>query len=158
MVSMFQTPKKAAILITISIIVLIAFLFVVAFICIMSNSSFSKANRIVPYDYPGSVWESDVPYIHLEVPNEPGEPITGYCQVDNEKKTILFSMTAGSSVTLFDLDKYKKAVSGEGLDTNAVLVKASCQYSDETIIMQIKDDMIFAGEYKIITLYKKQAD
>lgn len=156
MVTMSQMLKKAG-FIAFSSIVLILVLLLLAFNCIMSNSSSSKESRIVPYDFPGSVWESEVPYIHLEVPNEPGESITGYYLVDNDRKTVLFSMTAGSTVTLFDLDKYEKAITGGGLDTDAVLIKASCQYSDETILLRIKDDMIFNGEYETITLYKKPA-
>ena len=149
MVTMSQMLKKAG-FIAFSSIVLILVLLLLAFNCIMSNSSSSKESRIVPYDFPGSVWESEVPYIHLEVPNEPGESITGYYLVDNDIRTV-------TVVRIFYLDKYEKAITGGGLDTDAVLIKASCQYSDETILLRIKDDMIFNGEYETITLYKKPA-
>ena len=150
MVSMSPTHKKTYRVILISILLIL--MIPLSFFIFMESVAIHKENAITPYDFPGSVWESQEPYIHLEVSEKAGDGISGIIQVGEEKKEIEV-MIQWSSVDIVD----KEMMSQMEMHNNVfyddcILLKAICKCSEKNIVMKIDEDNIYDGKYKKIVL------
>ena len=78
------------------------------------------AARITPYDFPGSVWESEEPFVHLEVSETPGDGINGFLVengniekmadalvrlIEDDNKRHTFAKNAIQNVKRFQMDR-----------------------------------------------------
>ena len=153
MVSMSPTHKKTyrAILISILLILMIP----LSFLIFMGSVAIHKENAITPYDFPGSVWESQEPFIHLEVSEDIGDGINGTIQINGETKEVEMELKTviGSFAEIYDKDLIaQKQAQQDMFFDDYILLKAYCKYSENTIVMKIDEDNLYGGKYKKIVL------
>lgn len=110
-----------------------------------------------PYDYPGSVWESDSPYIVLyinengvfdeESPDPNGQ---AFLKIDGELKQVLFCAEPITiCAPIYDYEMCKEA---GALIPEALLLDTECHYYEDKIVMKIIEDHVYEGEYKEVIL------
>lgn len=126
--------------------VLFVMLPVFFFHIIMEIAQYNRSHSITPYDFPGSVWESYDPKIHLEVSPEEGRPILGFVEFNSKRTEIALFSNWGSSVKLCEWDSMRGPVND--------LLFALAKCSEEKVVMSVKEDKLFDGKYKTITLYR----
>lgn len=97
-----------------------------------------------PYNYPGSIWESEDPRIYLQVEDMSPDHAKAYLVADGETVSIIIDMDDRSGWV--DIDD-----AGGHL-----LLKGAVKASSERIIIKVKEDLdyLFDGEYPVITLYR----
>ena len=133
-------------------IVVILILPIIGFYTIMTIADINKRTKVTASDYPGSVWESEDPFIHLEVSERSGGGIRGFIWVKGEEKKVILVTTAGRDAKLYDEDMFNQALRNGIYNSNMVLLEVYCKYSEQTIVFKISEDNIYNDQYRIITL------
>lgn len=139
--SLFQLHKKTIIIIVVAFLGILFFTFCLFWI---NNVIYNKQYRIVPQNFPGTVWKSKDECICLNVPEEESQRITGTITINSKVYDIYLSTTAGSGALIMD-----------NL-CNKTLMKVDCIYSEEQIIMKINEDRVGNWEKKTIVLYRTE--
>ncbi len=150
MVSMSPTHKKTYRVILISILLILMIPF--SFLMFMGSVAIHKYYAITPYDFPGSVWESQEPFIHLEVSNPIGNGINGSIIINGKEKKVCLSTTAGSDAKLLDSNLYTQSLNNGTYYSEMVLLRVIWNCSENQIVMKIEEDNIYDGKYKRIVL------
>lgn len=102
---------------------------------------------ITPYDDPGSHWESESPYIVLDI-GVPGnrESSTAYMEIDENLVRIDFNI---SSITV----RTNIYTHGES-SREYILMEANCHYYNDKIVINVLKDNVLGGKYKKIVLHR----
>ena len=110
-----------------------------------------KHQMKIPYDYPGSVWESKSPYIVLYVDGINCYPSgRAYLEIDGELKQIRFCI---DSITIrAPIYDYEMCEEAGALIPEAMLLDTKCYYFKNFIVMEIVEDDIYGGEYRYVIL------
>ena len=96
-----------------------------------------------PYNYPGSTWESEDPYINLQVVDEIPAHANAYLIAAGEVRSVIINMDNRSGwVNICDAT------------TRKLLLKGAVKASSDRVIIEVKEDLdyLFNGEYPVITL------
>ena len=141
-----SSGRKLSSVIGIIILGLVAFAFVAQMIyALLAGGAFRWLRQHdCPYNYPGSIWESEDPRIYLQVEDMSPDHAKAYLVADGETVSIIIDMDDRSGWV--DIDD-----AGGHL-----LLKGAVKASSERIIIKVKEDLdyLFDGEYPVITLYR----
>ena len=138
--SIFRTSKKGSI---ITFLLIVGSLFLAPIILYHVIDPFQyRSERISPSDYPDSVWQCYEPSIDLHV--EKSKVINGVIEVNGEKCKVICSFDWGRFFLM------TKAVSEVGKDD--ILLEGVADCTDEEIIISVRKDYVFGGEYSTIVL------
>jgi len=98
-----------------------------------------------PYNYPGSTWESEDPYISLQVVDKIPEHANAYIVVDGEKRSVIIYM-----------DDQSGFVDIRDAHTRKLLLKGAVKATSERVSIEVVKDLdyLYDGEYPVITLYR----
>ena len=125
--------------------------YAISILLVISLSGCFKSQMKIPYDYPGSVWESKSPYIVLYVDGNNSYPCgQAYLEIDGELKQIRFCIDSITIRTpIYDYEICKEA---GALIPEALLLDTECHYYEDKIVMKIIEDNVYGGEYKEVIL------
>ena len=98
-----------------------------------------------PYNYPGSIWESEDPRIYLQVEDMSPDHAKAYLVADGETVSIII-----------DMDDRSGWVDIDDAGTKKLLLKGAVKASSDRVIIEVKEDLdyLFDGDYPVITLYR----
>ena len=144
---MEKRMSKPRLWIIIFVIFLLA-VFVISFVC---GSIRYTEKRM--YDYPGSVWECQNPYMHLEVSDIPGGGIEGYLKINNKRIEVkLDCVGTGLETILYDTEMLANGSYVE----EAELIIALCKCSEKEVTLRVDRDNIFDNQYQEIVLIRQE--
>ena len=136
--------------ICVAALLVIAILLVAAFCAIMSQAAWLRVHEPRPYKYPDSSWVSDDPEICI-VNEGSDRGMRGYALSENTKYEFEFSSDNGSVVWFYDAGCIDE---GRVIGEEDILLQGYCKYSEDKMVIKVKQDNLFGGAYKKITLYR----
>ena len=126
------------------IAILIVLLIVLFLVAIAARSAGTR-----PYDFPGSEWQSEEPFIFLRV-NE-NLQMDGYMLLDSQKIEIECAIDKGGFVI------YKNP-QHNCVEVGDYVLEGNCDCTEQQIILKVKKDYCFGNQYDEIVLNRINAE
>ena len=114
-----------------------------------------NAAEISLHDFPGSVWESEEPFVRLEVSETPGDGINGFLIDDGEKREICLITTAGNAAEVVDFEQLQIArQQGRGVSEEMILMEVMYRFKKDNLVVKVESDYVYDKQYRVIALLR----
>ena len=105
----------------------------------------ARAARTTAYDFPGSEWQSEEPFIYLRV-NENRDDIDGYMLLDSQKIEISCAIDWGRTFVVHKNPEHDR------VRVDDYVLEGYCECKEEKIVLTVKKDYCFDNQYNVIIL------
>lgn len=142
---MGRKEKKGIVYLIIIFVFLI--LIIPVSVAISQDHIYQKKQSIkTPFDYPGSTWTSAEPDIVLRISDVSKVPDDSECYIVlNEERLDVIFYPGYPNLSYVVLRNYSS-------NEDPVLLICSCKFSEKSVEMRVKNDYVFDGQYRTITL------
>ena len=104
----------------------------------------ARSARTRPYDYPGSEWQSEEPFVFLRVNED--QQMDGYMILDSQKIEIECAIDRGGTFVI------NKNPQHDCVEIGDYVLEGDCVCTEQQIILKVKKDYCFGNQYDVIIL------